>query len=166
MKKKKMYSTWFLLPAMIVFLIIFIIPTVTSFFFSMTVWDFQTYRFIGFDNFKMFLTERSLNIGIKNTLIYAVIMVLGSNLLGLVLAMALNVKLRGKAFFRTASYVPALFSAIVVGFIWSYVYMPESGMIASLMNTLTVPASMFLEITRQLCMPSPLWKCGRHSEQL
>ena len=27
MKKKKMYSTWFLLPAMIVFLIIFIIPT-------------------------------------------------------------------------------------------------------------------------------------------
>lgn len=65
MKKKKMYSTWFLLPAMIVFLIIFIIPTVTSFFFSMTVWDFKTYRFIGLDNFKMFLTERSLNIGIK-----------------------------------------------------------------------------------------------------
>lgn len=48
--------------------------------------------------------------------------------------MALNIKIRGKAFFRTCSYMPALFSTIVVGFIWSYVYMPGSGMIASLMN--------------------------------
>ena len=73
MNKKKIYSTWFLAPAMLIFLIFFIIPMITSLFFSMTVWDFKNFTFVGLDNFKMFFSERSLNIGIKNTLIYAVL---------------------------------------------------------------------------------------------
>ena len=56
------------------------------------------YDFVGFKNYMTLFREGTLVNSIKNTLIYAVIMVLGSNLLGLVLAMALNVKLRGKAF--------------------------------------------------------------------
>ena len=80
---------------------------------------------------------------IRNTLIYTVLIVLGTNLLGLVIAMALNVRLKGKTFFRTCSYIPALFSAIVVGFIWSYVYMPDTGMVSSLMILIGLDDSKF-----------------------
>lgn len=73
MNKKKIYSNWFLVPAMLIFIVFFIVPMVTSLFFSLTVWDFKEYTFVGLDNFKMFFSERSLNIGIKNTLIYAVL---------------------------------------------------------------------------------------------
>lgn len=89
------------------------------------------------------LKDGSMINAIKNTLIYAVVVVVLNNLLGLVIAMALNVKLKGKALFRTVSYIPALFSAIVVGFIWSYVYMPDSGMIASVMKAVGLDGSSF-----------------------
>lgn len=140
---KRMYV--FIIPAIALFLTFWIIPVFQLFYYSVTNFNGVNYDydFVGFKNYMTLFREGTLVNSIKNTLIYAVIMVLGSNLLGLALAMALNVKLRGKAFFRTASYVPALFSAIVVGFIWSYVYMPESGMIASLMNTLGLDGSSF-----------------------
>lgn len=140
---RKMYV--FIIPAIALFLTFWIIPVFQLFYYSITNFNGVNYDydFVGFKNYLTLFKEGTLVNSIKNTLIYAVIMVFGSNILGLTLAMALNVKLRGKAFFRTASYVPALFSAIVVGFIWSYVYMPESGMIASLMNTLGLDGSSF-----------------------
>ena len=48
--------------------------------------------------------------------------------------MLLNTEIRAKGIFRTCAYMPALFSAIVVGFIWSYVYMPGNGMLATLLS--------------------------------
>lgn len=43
-------------------------------------------------------------------------------------------KIRATGLYRTAAYVPTLFSAIVVRFIWSYVYMPDSGLIATVLS--------------------------------
>ena len=56
MDKKKIYSLWFLAPALTIFLVFFIIPMVISLFFSLTVWDFEKFTFVGLDNFKMFFS--------------------------------------------------------------------------------------------------------------
>ncbi len=126
----------FAIPALLMFCIFWVLPLLQLFYYSIT--DFNgvnyDYNFVGFQNYKALFEDGTLTNSIRNTLIYALIIVVGSNVLGLAIAMALNIKIRGKAFFRTAAYLPALFSAIVVGFIWSYVYMPSSGMIAGLMN--------------------------------
>ena len=66
MNKKKVYSTWFLVPALTIFLVFFIIPMVTSLFFSLTVWDLKSFTFCGLDNFKTFFGERSLSISVRN----------------------------------------------------------------------------------------------------
>ena len=59
MDKKSQYSIWFLFPAMSIFIIFFIIPMLMSLFFSMTVWNFDNYTFVGLDNFKyMFITYK------------------------------------------------------------------------------------------------------------
>lgn len=133
----------FVLPALILFLVFWVYPVLQLFFYSITNFNGVNYNydFVGFSNYARIIQEGSLVNAIKNTLIYTVIIVIGSNILGLALAMLLNLKIKGKTVFRTAAYIPALFSAIVVGFIWSYVYMPNSGMIASVLEMIGVDGS-------------------------
>ena len=100
MDKKSQYSIWFLFPAMSIFIIFFIIPMLMSLFFSMTVWNFDNYTFVGLDNFKMFLTERSLNIGIRNTLVYAVVTSGAKVVLAFFIAVFLTGKIRTKNLIR------------------------------------------------------------------
>lgn len=130
----KMYV--FLIPALAFFLVLWIYPLLQLFYYSVTDFNGINYdfNFVGFKNFSKVLSNGTLTNSMKNTLIYAVFTVVLSNLIGLGIAMALNTRIRFKGLFRTCAYFPALFSAIVVGFIWSYVYMPGSGMIGSLMN--------------------------------
>lgn len=131
----KMYL--FILPAIAFFLIFWISPIFQLFYYSITNFNGinYDYDYVGLQNYVKIFENGTLINSVKNTLVYAVIIVIFSNLIGLGMAILLNMKIRAKGLFRTCAYFPALFSAIVVGFIWSYVYMPSNGMIAGLMNT-------------------------------
>lgn len=135
----------FAIPALLMFCVFWVLPVLQLFYYSITNFNGVNYNydFVGFKNYITLFREGTMVNSIRNTLVYALMIVAGSNLLGLAIAMLLNIKLRGKGFFRTAAYVPALFSAIVVGFIWSYVYMPSTGMIASVMNLLGMNGEAF-----------------------
>ncbi len=139
----KMY--FFVIPALAMFLIFWIMPVFQMLLYSFTNFNGVNYDydFVGFKNYIKIFSNGTLVNSVKVTLIYAVIIVALSNLIGLGAALILNTKIRGKGFFRTCAYFPALFSAIVVGFIWSYVYMPSSGMIASIMTALGFDGSSF-----------------------
>jgi len=135
----------FVIPALLIFSAFWIWPFLKLFTFSMT--DFngfnQNYNHVGFSNYQSIFKSGILTTSIKNTLIYTALLVVVGNILALILAMALNSKIKGMGFYRSAAYIPALFSAIVIGFIWSYVYMPQSGMIPSIMNMLGLDGSNF-----------------------
>ncbi len=133
---KRMY--YFLIPALALFLTFWIYPVLQLFYYSITDFNGIDYNFdfVGMKNYAKVLTNGTLVNSMKNTLVYAVVTVCLSNFIGLSVAMILNTKIKLKGLFRTCSYFPALFSAIVVGFIWSYVYMPGAGMIASLVSML------------------------------
>lgn len=139
----KMY--WFLIPAMAFFIVFWIFPILQLFYYSVTNFNGINYDFdfVGMKNYIKIFDNGTLMNSAKNTLIYTVVMVIASNLIGLAIAMLLNMRIRGKGLFRTCAYFPALFSAIVVGFIWSYVYMPGSGMIAGLLNLVGLDGSAF-----------------------
>ncbi len=140
---KKMY--WFILPATAMFLVFWVFPLLQLFQYSVTNFNGvnANYDFVGFNNFIRIFKNGTLPNAIKNTLIYTVVMVVLSNLIGIAVAMLLNMRIKAKGLFRTCAYFPALFSAIVVGFIWSYVYMPGSGMIAGLMKLVGLDATSF-----------------------
>ena len=55
MKTKKVYSTWFLVPAMVVFGVFFLIPVVISFYFSMYNWTFTEMSWCGLKNYELFI---------------------------------------------------------------------------------------------------------------
>ena len=135
----------FVVPALLLFLVFWVYPVLQMFFYSVTNFNGidYNYDFVGIKNFKRILEDGSLVNATKNTLIYTVVNVLCTNVLGLVLALLLNLSIKAKGLFRTICYIPALFSAIVVGFIWSYVYMPGSGMISSVMDAVGLDGSSF-----------------------
>lgn len=126
---KKMYSYAFLIPAAIVFTVFFLLPTIASFFFSLTRWTLMEWEFIGLDNFKMFFSENYLSIGLRNTIIYAVLTCGLKVVFGMLLATYLCSKIRTKVFLRAAVFFPNLLSTIAVGLTFSGLMHPLRGVI-------------------------------------
>ncbi|PAD22148.1 carbohydrate ABC transporter permease [Terribacillus saccharophilus] len=127
--KSNPYTYFFLLPAGAIYLIFFILPTILSFFFSMTWWTLTDWKFIGLENFKVFLSEPSMNIGFRNTIIYAIVTSGLKVILGLLLGVFLSMRLRSVGFIRSMVFFPALLSTIAVGIAFSTLMHPSQGMI-------------------------------------
>ncbi len=137
---KKFYSYLFLAPAGIIFVIIFLIPMLSSFFFCFTRWTLTEWQFIGFENFKTFLMEPSLSIGFKNTFIYAFVTSGSKVVLGLLLANFLCSRLKTKNFVRTIVYFPNLISGLAVGITFLSLMHPTRGLINQALNFLHLPS--------------------------
>src|SRR5215475_1367541 len=100
------YSNWFYVPAGVVFLVFFIVPTVMAFYFSLTRWSLFNATFIGFDNYNEFLGDPQLMSGLRNTLIYAVTTSGLKVIISLPLAMLLTSSIRLKGLFRGIIFFP------------------------------------------------------------
>ena len=100
------YPHWFYLPAGVVFGLIFIVPTLLSFYFSLTRWTLFTTEFIGLDNFVQFFQEPSLTNGARNTIVYAVTTSGLKVVLGLLLATLLTSRLRSRNVLRSVDLLP------------------------------------------------------------
>lgn len=133
---KRTYTYAFILPAAIIYFIIFIIPTVMSFFFSLTRWTLLDWEFIGLDNFITFFQEPALTIGFKNTLIYAVVTCVLKVVLGLLLGVFLTSKIRAKSYLRSVIFFPTLLSTIAVGITFSMMMHPSEGIINAALHAL------------------------------
>ena len=132
--KKSMYL--FVLPALIVYLTFWIFPILRLFQYSFTDYNGvqQNLNFIGLNNYIKIFKEGIAGSSISNTLIYTLISTVLGNIIALCLAFVLDSKIKGLGFYRTVAYIPTLFSTIVVGYIWSYVYMPDSGLLPTVLS--------------------------------
>jgi raffinose/stachyose/melibiose transport system permease protein len=123
------YPHWFYVPAALVYGVLFLIPTVTSFYFSLTRWSIFNSKFIGLGNYKTFFQEPSLVSGLLHTLIYAVITSSLTVVLGLLLAMLLTSRVVGRGYLRSVVFFPVLVSTIGVGLTFTVLMNPEQGLI-------------------------------------
>jgi raffinose/stachyose/melibiose transport system permease protein len=123
------YPYWFYLPAFVVFFVLFLVPTATSFFYSLTRWTLFEYEFIGLDNFKAFFEEPALTRGMTNTLIYGVVTSGLKVVLGMLLAVLLTSSVIGRVFMRSVLFFPVLVSAIGVGLTFTVLMHPDQGVI-------------------------------------
>jgi glucose/mannose transport system permease protein len=86
-----------------------------------------TYAWVGLQNFvRIFQTQRFL-IDLKNTVIFTVTFLSQCLIIGLLLAILLDQRIRGEAFFRTVYVLPFAISAIVTGVAWKWLMNPSSG---------------------------------------
>jgi len=129
MRRKSPYPYWFVMPAAAVFVTLFLVPTVASFWFSLTRWDLFDAEFIGLDNFRQFFKEPFLIQGLANTLIFGAVTSGAKTVLGLLLAVLLTSGLWAQGLLRTVVFFPVLVSTIGVGLTFSELMHPTRGAI-------------------------------------
>lgn len=127
--RRSPYPYWFVLPAAVVFVTLFLVPTVASFWFSLTRWDLFDAEFIGWDNYRQFFKEPFLVQGLTNTLIYAVVTSGAKTVLGLLLAVLLTSGIWFQGFLRSVVFFPVLVSTIGVGIAFAALMHPTKGAI-------------------------------------
>jgi len=120
MEDNKLYSYKLVIPAILIYILFFIIPAIAGFYYSMTDWTIgkNTIEFIGIDNFRYIFTDDELRLALFNTFIYTIFVVVMKNVIGLSLALCVNSKIPLSNFFRTVFYLPAVISTIVIGLIF------------------------------------------------
>lgn len=144
MNKKKIYTMGFVAPALVIYGVFFILPTIMSFFFSLTVWDFKGFTFCGLQNFKMFLSDSSLYSSIGHTLIYAVLTSGLKLILAFGIALFLTSNIKTKNLLRAIIYFPNLVSTIAVGITFKVLMHPSRGLINKFLGSLSLPTPDWL----------------------
>jgi putative chitobiose transport system permease protein len=97
-------------------------------------------RFTGLANFARMLDDRQLADALLNSVVYMLVCLPLLTVLPLLLAVLVEKKLPGIAFFRTAFYTPVIASAVVVALIWGWL-LDEHGLVNGLAQQLRVVAA-------------------------
>ena len=131
------YPLWFYVPGGIVYLALFIVPTVFSFYFAFTRWTLFKATFIGFDNFVLFFNEPGLIGSLTNTLIYGFVTSASKVVLGMLLAVILSGPIIARGYLRSVTFFPVLVSAVGVGITFQVLLDPFHGVVNSVITSIT-----------------------------
>jgi sn-glycerol 3-phosphate transport system permease protein len=107
-------------------------PLLANVYFSTLDWRLgaQTASFVGLSNYKEFFSsEDGLEVW-RITIIFTVATVVGSMVLGLLMALVLNRKIPGRTAARTALFSPYVLSGVGVGLVWSFIFDPRIGVLS------------------------------------
>jgi raffinose/stachyose/melibiose transport system permease protein len=135
---KKKYPLYMLIPALFVFLLFFITPTLTGFYYSFTDWNInaKVITWIGLDNYmEMFKDERVIS-AFLNTIKFAAAVTILQNVGGLVLALMLNEALKLRNFMRTIFFMPYVIAPIIIGYVFRALYHPDNGLVNRILDTI------------------------------
>lgn len=94
------------------------------------------YTWVGFSNFKGLFQDPRFHIDIRNTLIFTIIFVIGSLIIGLGLAILLDQRIKYEGLFRSLYLFPMAISFIVTGVVWRWLMNPAMGSRMSGLNLL------------------------------
>ena len=140
MTKKKGRSRFIfccLAPAVILFVIFMIIPTIDVFKMSLYKWGGYTAEktFVGFDNFKTLLQSDKFYQAFQNTVLLIVVVTIVTFSMAIIFAAILTrEKIKGQTFFRVVFYIPNILSVVVISAIFSAIYDPNQGLLNSFLN--------------------------------
>lgn len=127
----------FTAPIVAVFVVLFLVPLVQSFYYSLT--DFDGYssnvHFVGFENYVTIWRDSSMLSALEFTLLYAVVTTIVVTVLAIPLAFVLNQKFFGRNLVRSVLFFPAVPSVAVLGLVWGFIFAPiGSGVINSVIG--------------------------------
>ncbi len=131
----------FVVPALVVYLLMVIVPSLQSVQLSFTDWDgiSDSYDYVGVQNYEDILTSGRFWNAVKNTLILGLGSAVVINVVALVIALMLDKLNHAQGLFRTAVYLPALVSAFIMATIWKYLLNYNFGSVNSVLRDLGLP---------------------------
>ena len=138
LKIKKGWIPVFLLPAVVLFLLIYAVPLVMVF--ATSLFDYRLtgtgMTFIGLDNYIRLFSDPDFKQALGNTVVWIAIQCIVHVALGTFIALLLYKKPKGWKFIRTAYMVPNIISNAAIGMIFLNIFNPQFGVVNSMLRAL------------------------------
>ena len=96
-------------------------------------------HFVGLDNYAALLDDDIFMLSLRNNLLYAAITIPLAVGLALLMALAVNRRLRGSALTRAAFFIPSLLPMIAIANLWLFFYTPQLGLLNRLLALFSLP---------------------------
>jgi multiple sugar transport system permease protein len=137
-----------LVPAIVVFGILTFQPIIFGTYISLNKWDWRVgqnkIKFIGIDNYAVALGEQRFWADLLHTFFFSAGAVAIEFLLGFGMALILNQKIKGAAFFRSVFIFPLMISDIIAALMWKVMYDPTLGIINYGLSLVGMPTPAWL----------------------
>ncbi|MEZ4675290.1 MAG: sugar ABC transporter permease [Caldilineaceae bacterium] len=143
-----------------------IYPTFASGYYSFTTFNaVQTPTWVGLSNYQtLFTADPDFRDAVYNTLFFAIVSIPLAIVFAFGLAMMLNAKIRGQAFYRTLYFLPTLVPEVALAFVWIYLFTPGTGLINIPFGWFGIYRMCWLtcpEMARQTLVLLALWIIGQ-----
>ena len=137
-------------PATAVVVGLSLFPAAWAFLISRTKWNgIAPATDLGWRNYERLAQDSAATDAARQTLLLTVTFVPASIAAGMLVAVALNRRIRFIGFYRTAIFVPYVASAAATGILAGYVFSPQFGIVNDVLRRLGLPAQQFLESPNQ-----------------
>ena len=157
LKKIKKYRApyLFILPFFILFTVFQLVPTIWSVYISFTKWrGIGTPEFVGLENYKKMAIDDMFWESLLNTAIYWVTGLVLILFLAVVIASLLNSRcLKGRAFFKTATFLPNICAAIAMGLIFRMLFDENVGIVNEVLAAMGLDKVPWLASTKYSKIP-------------
>ena len=135
----------FALPWILGFTVFLAYPLISSLYYSFT--SFSVLRqphWIGLENYRELAGDEVFHLSLKNTLLFTAAAVPLATVAAILLALLLNTKVRGMAFYRTIFYIPSLVPMVALGVLWLWVFNGQYGLLNAGLRSLGLPTPAWL----------------------
>ena len=159
----------FILPTYLVITIFIILPIFFALYISFNKWNLLApMKFIGLSNYgKLFRSEEFWK-ALINTVYYTFITVPLCVIFALVIALLLNTKIKGIAFYRVAYFMPVMTSFVASAFIWQWIFQSQNGILNFVfgliglkpLSWLNEPKGVFTVLFESFGVHIPRWLGG------
>ncbi len=135
MKVRTRMIVLFLLPAGILFLVFFLVPAASAFYFSVFDWSGfgDAKNYVGLGNYTELMKDRVFLISFTNTMKILFIGGVVTLFLAFLMTILINVGMRGKKFFRAMIFMPNVIATIALTTLWAFIYNPKFGLLNGLL---------------------------------
>lgn len=105
---------------------------------------FNKSKWVGIQNYVTMFQDETMWQALFNTFRYVIVIVPAVIILALILAVFLNMKIKGKAFFRVVYFIPAITMSAAVAMIWRWMFNGDYGLINYILNLFGMESVQFL----------------------
>ena len=164
----------FCLPGFIAYCVFLIFPILMGIYYSFMDWNgiSKSYNFLGFANYAKLFTDKKFGEALLFNFRYTIMLIIGVVVISVVLALLLNKEFKGRSFFRTLYFLPAVLSMITVSLVFKQVFfyvMPAIGkalgiealstnILASKQNA--IYGVLFVHLWQGVALPTLLFLAG------
>lgn len=130
--KEKIFPYLLILPLVVVIFLFVIMPLTTSIadsFYKVNLTNKEKSEFIGTENYKALVEDKTTMKSVKNSMVYVVIAITLEMSVGLILALCLKDKFKGRGLVMAIIILPWALPGVINGIMWKLIYDPSIGLL-------------------------------------